>query len=277
MFRTLIDSDSLRTKLGNDDLLIFDVRYDLMNKNAGKEAYLNSHIPGAIYVDLNLDLSRPPFTNKGRHPLPDVKTMNELFSELGVYKDKQVVVYDDAFGSFSARLWWMLKYLQHDKVAVLDGGWQSWINSGGIVSSKNETRIQCQFDSAQLKNILVNIDQVCDCGLIIDSREPSRYKGESEPIDQAAGHIPGAKNRFWKNNITDNGHFKEKDQLLNEFESLFGEVSPEDVVFYCGSGVTACHNLLAVVHAGLALPKLYAGSWSEWSLAPGKPIATDIN
>ena len=275
MFKTLIDFDSLHTQLGNDNLLIFDVRYDLMNKNKGREAYLNSHIPGAIYVDLNSDLSRPPFTNKGRHPLPDIKAINELFSELGVNKEKQVVIYDDAFGSFSARLWWMLKYLQHDKVAVLDGGWQSWINSGGIVSSKNETRIPCLFDSAQLENILVNIDQVCDSDLIIDSREPFRYKGESEPIDQAAGHIPGAKNRFWKNNITDDGHFKEKDQLSNEFELLFGKVSPQDVVFYCGSGVTACHNLLAVVHAGLALPKLYAGSWSEWSSTPGKPIATN--
>ena len=274
MYTTLIDFDSLRTQLGNTDFIIFDVRYDLMNKDAGREAYLSSHIPGAIYVDLHSDLSRPPSTNKGRHPLPNKKSMNELFSELGVCKEKQVIVYDDAFGSFSARLWWMLKYLQHDKVAVFDGGWQHWINSGGTVSSKNETRISSQFDSAPLQNILVNIEQVCDYDLIIDSRDPSRYKGESEPIDQAAGHIPGAKNRFWKNNITGTGCFKESDELLTEFELLFGAVLPEDAVFYCGSGVTACHNLLAAVHAGLALPKLYAGSWSEWSSTPGKPIAT---
>ena len=274
MYTTLIDFDSLRTELGNNNLLIFDVRYDLMNKDAGREAYLSSHIPGAIYVDLHSDLSRPPSTNKGRHPLPNKKAMNELFSELGVCKEKQVIVYDDAFGSFSARLWWMLKYLQHDKVAVFDGGWQHWINSGGAVSSKNETRIPSQFDSDPLQNILVNIEQVCDYDLIIDSRDPSRYKGESEPIDQAAGHIPRAKNRFWKNNITGTGCFKESDKLLTEFELLFDAALPEDAVFYCGSGVTACHNLLAAVHAGLALPKLYAGSWSEWSSTPGKPIAT---
>ncbi len=277
MFTTLIDFDSLQAQLGNTDLAIFDVRYDLMNKDAGREAYSISHIPGAIYVDLNSDLSRPPFTNKGRHPLPDIKSMNELFSELGVCKEKQVVVYDDAFGSFSSRLWWMLKYLQHDKVAILDGGWQCWINSGGAISSKNETRTPSQFDSTQLENILVNIDQISDYDLVIDSREPSRYKGESEPIDQAAGHIPGAKNRFWKNNITGTGLFKESSELLKEFELLFGEVLPEDAVFYCGSGVTACHNLLAAVHAGLALPRLYAGSWSEWSSAPGKLVETEIN
>jgi len=274
MFTTLIDFDSLHAQLGNTDLIIFDVRYDLMNKDAGRELYLSSHIPGAIYVDLNSDLSRPPFTNKGRHPLPDIKSMNELFSELGVCKEKQVVVYDDAFGSFSSRLWWMLKYLQHDKVAVLDGGWQHWINSGGIASSKNETRIPSQFNGTQLGNILVNIDQVGGYNLIIDSRDSSRYKGESEPIDRAAGHIPGAKNRCWKNNITDTGRFKESDELLKEFELLFGTTLSEDTVFYCGSGVTACHNLLAVVHAGLGLPRLYAGSWSEWSSTPGKPIAT---
>jgi thiosulfate/3-mercaptopyruvate sulfurtransferase len=274
MYTTLIDFDSLGTQLGNADLIIFDVRYDLMNKGAGREAYLSSHIPGAIYVDLHSDLSRPPSTNKGRHPLPNKKAMNELFSELGVCKEKQVVVYDNAFGSFSARLWWMLKYLQHDKVAVFDGGWQHWVKSGGEVSSKNETRESSQFNGIQLEKNLVSINQVNDCELIIDSRDPSRYKGELEPIDQAAGHIPGAKNRFWKNNLTSAGCFKESDELLKEFELLFGTVLPEDAVFYCGSGVTACHNLLAAVHAGMALPRLYAGSWSEWSSTPGKPIAT---
>ncbi len=277
MYTTLIDFDSLCTQLGNTDLIIFDVRYDLMNKDAGREAYLSSHIPGAIYVDLHSDLSRPPSTNKGRHPMPNKKVMNELFSELGVCKDKQVVVYDNAFGSFSARLWWMLKYLQYDKVAVFDGGWQHWVKLGGEVSSKNENRKSSQFNGIQFKKALVSINQVNDFELIVDSRDPSRFRGEYEPIDSAAGHIPGAKNRFWKNNITDTGCFKESDELLKEFELLFGKVSTENSVFYCGSGVTACHNLLATAHAGLALPRLYAGSWSEWSSTPGKPIATGLN
>ena len=169
MYTTLIDFESLCAQLGNTDLLIFDVRYDLMNKDAGREAYLSSHIPGAIYVDLNSDLSRPPSINMGRHPLPNIKSMNELFSELGVSGKKQVVVYDDVFGSFSSRLWWMLKYLQHDKVAVLDGGWQHWINLGGPVSTKNEKRISSQFKGTELEKALVNIDQVSDYDLIVDS------------------------------------------------------------------------------------------------------------
>ena len=274
MYTTLIDFESLCAQLGNTDLLIFDVRYDLMNKDAGREAYLSSHIPGAIYVDLHSDLSRPPSINMGRHPLPNIKSMNELFSELGVSGKKQVVVYDDVFGSFSSRLWWMLKYLQHDKVAVLDGGWQHWINLGGPVSTKNEKRISSQFKGTELEKALVNINQVSDYNLIVDSRDSSRYRGESEPIDKAAGHIPGAINRFWKKNIVDTGCFKDRHTLLKEFEQLFNEVLPEDSVFYCGSGVTACHNLLAVKHSGLNLPRLYAGSWSEWCATKGKPVAT---
>ena len=273
MYTTLIDFESLCAQLGNTDLLIFDVRYDLMNKDAGREAYLSSHIPGAIYVDLHSDLSRPPSINMGRHPLPNIKSMNELFSELGVSGKKQVVVYDDVFGSFSSRLWWMLKYLQHDKVAVLDGGWQHWINLGGPVSTKNEKRISSQFKGTELEKALVNIDQVSDYDLIVDSRDSSRYRGESEPIDKAAGHIPGAINRFWKKNIVDTGCFKDRHTLLKEFKQLFNEVLPEDSVFYCGSGVTACHNLLAVTHSGLSLPRLYAGSWSEWCATKGKPVA----
>ena len=273
MYTTLIDFESLCAQLGNTDLLIFDVRYDLMNKDAGREAYLSSHIPGAIYVDLHSDLSRPPSINMGRHPLPNIKSMNELFSELGVSGKKQVVVYDDVFGSFSSRLWWMLKYLQHDKVAVLDGGWQHWINLGGPISTKNEKRISSQFKGTELEKALVNIDQVSDYDLIVDSRDSSRYRGEYEPIYKAAGHIPGAINRFWKKNIVDTGCFKDRHTLLKEFEQLFNEVLPEDSVFYCGSGVTACHNLLAVTHSGLSLPRLYAGSRSEWCATKGKPVA----
>ena len=168
----------------------------------------------------------------------------------------------------------MLKYLQHDKVAVLDGGWQHWINLGGPVSTKNEKRISSQFKGTELEKALVNIDQVSDYDLIVDSRDSSRYRGEYEPIDKAAGHIPGAINRFWKKNIVDTGCFKDRHTLLKEFEQLFNEVLPEDSVFYCGSGVTACHNLLAVTHSGLSLPMLYAGSWSEWCATKGKPVAT---
>jgi thiosulfate/3-mercaptopyruvate sulfurtransferase len=276
MFTTLIDTDSLIDAHDNLDWLIFDARYDLSDKNAGRQAYLQGHIPGAIYVDLHEDLSRFPATNKGRHPLPAAETMNTLFSELGIHSGMQVIIYDNISGAFAARLWWMLRHMQHKNVAVLDGGWQSWLAAEGPINGDNETRSESQFNNLPLERDLIDIEQVQAASLLIDSREPARYRGESEPIDKAAGHIPGALNRFWKENISENGCFKEKRQLKQEFEEIFGSTPPEDSVFYCGSGVTACHNLLAAVHVGLALPKLYAGSWSEWSSDPNKPIATDF-
>lgn len=276
MFTTLIDYESLLNAYDNPDWLIFDTRYDLANKNAGKEAYLQGHIPGAIYVDLHDDLSRPPATNNGRHPLPTTEVMNALFSELGIHSESQVIIYDNAFGAFAARLWWMLRHMQHENVAILDGGWQSWFEAAGPIDSNNEARSGSMFNNSASRYDVIDIEHVQNASLIVDSREPVRYRGESEPIDKAAGHIPGAFNRFWKNNISENGCFKEKQTLRQEFEELLGNTPSEESVFYCGSGVTACHNLLAAVHAGFELPKLYAGSWSEWSSSPGKPIATDI-
>ncbi len=274
MYTTLIDSASLLEKYENSDLLIFDTRYNLADKNAGKEAYLQGHIPGAVYIDLHDDLSRPPATNKGRHPLPTFEAMNTLFSEIGVQSGVQVIIYDDIFGAFAARLWWMLKHMQHEDVAVLNGGWQAWLDADGPVSSDNEIRTQSSFSQIPIAQDVIDIEHVEEASLLIDSREPARYSGETEPIDKAAGHIPNALNRFWKNNIVENGCFKEKSILRKEFEELLGNTPPEESVFYCGSGVTACHNLLAAVHAGLKLPKLYAGSWSEWSSSPEKPVAT---
>ncbi len=274
MYTTLIDSASLLEKYENSDLLIFDTRYNLADKNAGKEAYLQGHIPGAVYIDLHDDLSRPPATNKGRHPLPTFEAMNTLFSEIGVQSGVQVIIYDDIFGAFAARLWWMLKHMQHEDVAVLNGGWQAWRDADGPVSSDNEIRTQSSFSQTPIAQDVIDIEHVEEASLLIDSREPARYSGETEPIDKAAGHIPNALNRFWKNNIVENGCFKEKSILRKEFEELLGNTPPEESVFYCGSGVTACHNLLAAVHAGLKLPKLYAGSWSEWSSCPEKPVAT---
>jgi thiosulfate/3-mercaptopyruvate sulfurtransferase len=274
MYTTLINVDSLLNEYKNDNWVIFDTRYDLADKDAGKRAYLEAHIPGAIYVDLHDDLSRPPATNKGRHPLPTENAMNELFSILGIKSDSQVVIYDNAFGAFAARLWWMLRHMQHQHVAVLDGGWQAWVNAENPVDTKNELRTTSEFQNSAVTDDLVEIEQVENVPLLIDSREPVRYKGESEPIDKAAGHIPGALNRFWKENLSENGCFKEKSLLRKDFEQLLGDTPSEESVFYCGSGVTACHNVLATVHAGLSLPKLYAGSWSEWSSDSTNPVAT---
>ncbi len=274
MYTTLIDYEALLAGHEEPGWLIFDARYDLADKNAGKEAYQKGHIPGAIYVDLHDDLSRPPSTNKGRHPLPTVDVMNELFSELGIHATSQIVIYDNVFGAFAARLWWMLRHMRHENVAVLDGGWQAWVDAGGSINTNNEKRSKSEFNNSAIQKDLIDIEDVQKVSLLIDSREPIRYSGESEPIDNAAGHIPGAQNRFWKANIKENGCFKEKELLKQEFEELLANTPAEESVFYCGSGVTACHNLLAAVHAGLEQPKLYAGSWSEWSSTPNKPIAT---
>lgn len=276
MYTTLIDIESLLGNYKNPDWLIFDVRYDLADKVAGKNAYLDGHIPGAIYVDLHDDLSRPPATNRGRHPLPTEKTMNELFSELGIKQESQVIIYDNASGAFAARLWWMLRHLQHQQVAVLDGGWQAWLNADAEIDTHVEKADMSTYKKTALKQELIDINEVANASLLIDSREPVRYRGESEPIDKAAGHIPGALNRFWKENLLENGHFKGKAQLKAEFEQIFENTPAKESVFYCGSGVTACHNILAVVHAGLDQPKLYAGSWSEWSRDSTKPVETSL-
>lgn len=274
MYTTLIDIESLLDNYKNPDWLIFDVRYDLADKVAGKNAYLAGHIPGAIYVDLHDDLSRPPATNRGRHPLPTEKTMNELFSELGINRESQVIIYDNASGAFAARLWWMLRHMQHQQVAVLDGGWQAWLNADAEIDTHVEKAAFSTYKKTAIKQELIDINEVSKAPLLIDSREPVRYRGESEPIDNAAGHIPRALNRFWKENLLENGHFKEKTQLKAEFEQIFENTPAEESVFYCGSGVTACHNILAVVHAGLDQPKLYAGSWSEWSRDATNPVET---
>lgn len=274
MFTTLIDVESLLESYTNQDWLIIDARYDLADKGAGRKAYLQGHIPGAIYVDLHDDLSRPPTTNKGRHPLPTEDAMNELFSELGINDATQVIVYDNAFGAFAARLWWMLRHMQHSQVAVLDGGWQAWEAAVAEIDSKIEQANSSNFKKTARKQDVIDIKQIENVDLLIDSREPARYRGEIEPIDKVAGHIPGAINRFWKQNLSENGCFKEKAKLHAEFQQIFASTPAKESVFYCGSGVTACHNLLAAVHAGLEQPKLYAGSWSEWSSDASNPVAT---
>jgi thiosulfate/3-mercaptopyruvate sulfurtransferase len=276
MYTTLISENMLIKEYDNPDWIIFDARYDLMDKNAGKDAYLQGHIPGAVYVDLHDDLSKPPSLNNGRHPLPTIATMNVLFSELGIHPHMQVVIYDNSEGSIAARMWWMMKYMQHEKVAVLDGGWQSWVTAERPINQDVVVRMIAEFEKSPLHSRVINIDELDKSQLIIDSRHPARYTGEIKSLDKVAGHIPGAINRFWKNNLTEKGIFKSKQVLKQEFEQMLACIRPEDAIFYCGSGVTACHNLLAATHAGLNLPKLYAGSWSEWSSFPEKPIATKI-
>ncbi len=274
MFTTLVDAASLNEHLESKDWVIVDCRYDLMDEKAGRNQYLIAHIPGAVYADLHTDLSGPPVTDCGRHPLPTPQAMQSLFKRLGISQGAQVVTYDNAGGSFAARLWWMLRYMGRDAIAVLDGGWPAWQKEGLPTASGEEINEPGNFQGQARKDWLVTVDKVAAVELLIDSRDPVRYRGEAEPLDRVAGHIPGAINHFWKDNLDNNGLFKGPDILRREFLGFLGNTTAANAVFYCGSGVTACHNLLSAAHAGLPAPRLYAGSWSEWCSDPGRPVAT---
>ncbi|MGI9229632.1 MAG: sulfurtransferase [Gammaproteobacteria bacterium] len=272
----LIDVHDLHANLNNADWLLLDCQYDLMDKDAGHAAYRKAHIPGAVYVRLDTDLSNHKANTGGRHPLPEQQQLIALFSALGITPTTQVLAYDASAGAFAARLWWLLRYAGHAKVAVLNGGLNSWLEAGYPVESKESaaTPAQSQFQAAFTDTMFIDHTQVPHSKLLIDSREPERYRGEQEPIDPIAGHIPGAVNRCWKQNINASGEFKPATELAAELQQLFADVPPQESVFYCGSGVSACHNLLATAHAGLPLPVLYPGSWSEWCADPARPIAT---
>ncbi len=274
MYTTLINSKDLNNHLNDPDWVIVDCRYDLTDSKAGSNAYQAAHIPHAAFADLHDDLSGPPVTDKGRHPLPTPEKLNELFYRLGISNETQVVVYDNTNGSFAGRLWWMLRYMGHEAVAVLDGGWQAWLEAGLETATGSERNQPGDFIGQPRREWLVTIDQVLDAELLIDSRDPVRYRGEIEPLDKVAGHIPGAINHFWKDNLNKNGLFKDPEQIKEEFSGFLGSIDSQDAVFYCGSGVTACHNILAATHAGMATPQLYVGSWSEWCSDPDRPVAT---
>lgn len=273
MFRTLIDSTTLSQHLGNAGWLVIDSRFDLTAPEKGAQEYLDAHIPGAVYAHLDHDLSGPPMTNRGRHPMPTAEALTATFSRLGIDGDRQVVAYDGAGGSISARLWWLLRHMGHGAVAVLDGGWPAWKEAGLPVECGPEINAAAVFSGQARTAWVVRIDEVPDVRYLVDSRDPARYRGEHEPIDRAAGHIPDAVNYFWKNNLDASMRFLGSDQLRGKLLGLLRETAPGDVVFYCGSGVTACHNLLAMEHAGLRGARLYAGSWSEWCSDPSRPVA----
>jgi thiosulfate/3-mercaptopyruvate sulfurtransferase len=273
-YTTLIDTETLANHLDSANWVIVDCSYDLADKNAGRNLYLKSHIKGAVFADVHDDLSGPPVTDHGRHPLPSEDALSSLFSRLGINNDSQVIIYDNACACFAGRLWWMLRYMGHEAVAVLDGGWPIWEKARLPAATGEEKNAPTHFQGAANKDWLVTVDRVTASELLIDSRDPERYRGEVEPLDKAAGHIPGAINRFWKNNLDNNGFFKDATQLCKEFEASLRRTEMRETVFYCGSGVTACHNLLAVAHAGLDTPRLYAGSWSDWCSDPDRPVAT---
>ncbi len=264
----------LNGRLSDPDWVIVDCQYDLADKNAGYESYLAGHIPGAVYAGLHKDLSgSQPVTDCGRHPVPSTEELEEKFSAMGIENRSQVVVYDRSGGAYAARLWWLLHYAGHERAAVLDGGLDAWMQAGYELDAKQPQAVAGNFRAVVNTGRLVRVHEVPTIARLIDSRAPTRYRGETEPLDRVGGHIPGALNRYWKDNLDEQGKFLPPDNLRPALGGIYGDAQPEDVTFYCGSGVTACHNLLAAVHAGYPLPRLYAGSWSEWCSDPGRPVA----
>jgi len=277
-YSTLVSARTLGDHQADPDWIVFDVRHDLSDVSAGEAAYLAGHIPGARFLHLDRDLSTSPTGRNGRHPLPSPEAFAELLSLHGVGPSTQIVAYDAHGGMFASRLWWMARWIGHEAVAVLDGGLLAWIKHGGEIDS--DLPAPCSAGGIKPRASLVEhvvVDQVLSNlqdrqKLVIDARSPDRFRGENETIDPVGGHIPGAVNRFFKDNLLADGRFKPAAQLRNELQAA-GLDSGQAPVHQCGSGVTACHNLLAMEHAGLHGSVLYPGSWSEWCADPKRPVA----
>lgn len=276
---TLVSAAELHRHLNHPDWLVFDCRFSLGDVEAGATAYRKGHIPGARYVHLNQDLSSPVASYTGRHPLPNFSLLAAKLGRWGAGNQSQIIVYDDAGGAFAGRLWWLLRCMGHDRVAVLDGAYSSWLKQGFPVTTHLPTVKPGIFRSYLNDQNWLGADLVCDRLAakkikLIDARTPERFQGKQEPIDPVAGHIPGALNRPFQRNLDKYGLFLPAERLRREFIELLGNTPAERTVHMCGSGVTACHNLLAMEHAGLSGSKLYAGSWSEWITDKNRGIAT---
>ena len=277
MYTTLVSSHELARHLGERDWIVCDCRHDLGDYEAGRRAYADSHIPGARFLHLDEDLSGPKTGVNGRHPLPHPLTFALRLGALGIDDSRQVVAYDASGGCYAARLWWMLRWVGHTAVAVLDGGWQAWREQGLPVTAEKPFTQPTAYTLHLRPELAVDADYVLthlnDSQItVVDARSPDRYRGENETLDPVAGHIPGAVNRFFKANLDTQGHFKAPEALGSEFDALLGDRAPTGVVQQCGSGVTACHNLLAMEHAGRRGSRLYPGSWSEWVSDASRPV-----
>ncbi|MGO4325516.1 sulfurtransferase [Cupriavidus sp. 2TAF22] len=283
MFTTLISSQDLRA-LREDSgrhSVVIDCSFDLANPAAGRESYHAGHLPGAFYLHLDNELSGEKTGSNGRHPLPDPNALTARLRVLGVNEDSQVIAYDAQGGMYAARLWWLLRWLGHEAVAVLDGGKNAWVAAGlpleagstpepataGTLTGK--ASLAATVDA---NLVLANIDE--RGRLVVDARAPDRFRGENETLDPVGGHIPGAANRFFKDNLLADGSFKSAAALRQEFTQVLGARPASEAVMQCGSGVTACHNLLALEVAGLRGAALYPGSWSEWCADPARPVAS---
>ncbi len=273
---TLIDTSTLAAHLAAPNLVVIDCGFELSRPDAGEAAYAEGHIPGAAYAHLDRDLSGPKTGTNGRHPLPAPAVLAATLGRLGIDGTTQVIAYDQDNGMYASRLWWLLRWMGHEAVAVLDGGFAAWSAEGRPVATGVEAHAARIFRGAPNPAFIVNADTVgtlagSATARVIDARAAERYRGEVEPIDPVAGHIPGAVNYCFVRNLED-GRFRGASALRTDYDGLLAGVAMDRVVSYCGSGVTACHNLLALEHAGLRGARLYPGSWSEWVSDRSRPV-----
>ena len=275
-YSNLVSCADLASHVNDAGWRVFDCRHQLSDVGYGEKVYAEGHVPEAFFLHLDRDLSSPMNGRNGRHPLPNAELLARKLGAAGVSRQTQVVVYDDAGGMVAGRLWWLLRWLGHERVTLLDGGISQWVKEGRRLSAELPKSDPAVFEIAgcdglvSAAEVLANIDSKEFC--VVDARAPDRFRGENETLDPVGGHIPGARNRFFKDNLDANGLFRPAAELRREFLGLLDGVAPERVVMQCGSGVSACHNLLAMEIAGLHGARLYAGSWSEWCSDPARPV-----
>ncbi|MSQ49634.1 MAG: sulfurtransferase [Betaproteobacteria bacterium] len=276
MFNTLVTTEELGA---HPEWRVFDCRHDLAKPELGEQQYAEAHLPGALFAHLDRDLSAPKTGKNGRHPLPEPRAFVAWLGKQGLQPTDQVVCYDGGPGAMAARLWWMLRWVGQDSVAVLDGGLTKWQLEGRPVTTEVPEIAPVVYPGVPRTSMvayLPHVEKKFKKAALLDARAPARYRGEQEPIDPIAGRIPGAKNRFNNDNLCAEGTFKKPALLRTEFESILANRNTTDVIHYCGSGVAACHNALAMEIAGLTGSRVYPGSWSEWSVDPTRPIARSV-
>ena len=277
-FTTLISTAELAEHLADPDWAVVDVRFSLSDHAVGERSYLAAHIPGAVYAHLDRDLASPQIVGRtGRHPLPPVAAITQTLSQWGIDRHTQVVAYDDNSGVFAGRLWWMLRWLGHDAVAVLDGDWRQWQREGRPVRVGVETRQPRSFVAHVRPELVVTAEEIearlGDPTLhLYDARGADRFRGENETIDPVGGHIPGARSAPYVGNLDTSGRMLPPEALRTRFEDLLGAAPVEEAIFYCGSGVSVAHDVLALQHAGLGMPRVYVGSWSDWISNGQRPV-----
>lgn len=278
-FTTLISTNALALHVDDPAYAIVDCRFRLDDVGWGEREYAKGHVPGAVYAHLDRDLSGAKTGANGRHPLPAPGALAHALSTFGIESGVQVIAYDQDNGMYASRLWWLLRWLRHDAVAVLDGGFAKWAAEGRATKTGEEPRAMRAFSGAPRWEMTVDAGDVTSLSgkadwRLVDARAPERYRGDKEPIDRLPGHIPGAANYFYGRNLDASGTFRSPEELRQQLHETLADTPPEHVVCYCGSGVTACHNLLALEHAGLKGAKLYPGSWSEWSSDVTRSVET---